>query len=116
MANLLSDALGAHAAELVMFERAGCPFRARFDAEVGRIYAKTDEGAGLPIRPVNVGEARPAGVAQIEPGPFTPTFVMLEGGREIGRIRGYPGEENFHGYLDSILRDIDRGKFAAAAP
>ena len=34
----------AQALELVVFERAGCPWCQRFDAEIGRIYAATDEG------------------------------------------------------------------------
>ena len=40
----------ARAAELVMFERAGCVWCERFNAEIGRIYDKTDEGAKAKLR------------------------------------------------------------------
>lgn len=104
------------AAELVMFERAGCPYCARFDAEVGKIYPKTDEAARAPLRRVDINGPRPADLAEIDFGAFTPTFVLVDGGHERGRIRGYPGEESFYGMLDSMLRDLDSAKTASSAP
>ena len=104
----------ALAAELVMFERDGCPWCARFDAEVGRIYPKTDEGAKAPLRHVDIHATRPADLAAIEPGAFTPTFVLVDNGKEIGRIRGFTGEAFFYGFLDSLLAKLDKTKTAAA--
>lgn len=93
----------ARAAELVMFERAGCAWCARFDAEIAPIYPHTDESRTAPLRRVDLDHPRPADLAAIDPGPFTPTFVVVQDGREIGRIRGYPGESFFFGLLDRIL-------------
>lgn len=93
----------ASAAELVMFERAGCVWCARFDAEVAPIYGKTDESQAAPLRRVDLGRPLPADLAGIDPGAFTPTFVVLDDGREIGRIRGYPGDAFFFGLLGRIL-------------
>ncbi|WP_142249362.1 thioredoxin [Bradyrhizobium sp. UNPF46] len=93
----------SRAAELVMFERPGCAWCARFDAEIGPIYGKTGESRTAPLRRVNLSGPLPADLAGIDPGPFTPTFVVVQEGREIGRIRGYPGDAFFFGLLDRIL-------------
>ena len=34
---------------------------------------------------------------------FTPTFVLVDGDREIGRIEGYPGEDFFWGRLERLM-------------
>jgi len=99
---LLSTA-GSRAAELVMFERAGCIRCARFDAEIASIYGKTEESQVAPLRRVDRNGPLPADLAGIDPGAFTPTFVVVKEGREIGRIRGYPGDAFFFGLLDRIL-------------
>ena len=93
----------AFAAELVMFERAGCTWCARFNAEIAPVYAKTDEGRALPLRRIDRDKPLPDDLAAIDPGAFTPTFVVVDQGREIGRIRGYPGDTFFFGLLGRIL-------------
>ena len=35
---------------------------------------------------------------------FTPTFVLIDEEREIGRIEGYPGQEFFWGLLENLVR------------
>ncbi|MBI5261782.1 MAG: thioredoxin [Bradyrhizobium sp.] len=104
---LLSSDAGS-TAELVMFERAGCTWCARFDAEIALIYPKTDESRTAPLRRVDLDRPLPADLAGIDPGVFTPTFVVVDQGREIGRIRGYPGDAFFFGLLDRILRPSGR--------
>jgi hypothetical protein len=34
---------------------------------------------------------------------YTPTFVLADNGREVGRIEGYPGDAFFWGLLESLL-------------
>ncbi len=34
---------------------------------------------------------------------YTPTFVLVAGGREIGRIEGYAGEHFFWGQLERLV-------------
>jgi hypothetical protein len=34
---------------------------------------------------------------------YTPTFVVVQDGTEVGRIEGYPGEDFFWGLLGRIL-------------
>ena len=41
------------------------------------------------------------------PARFSPTFVLTDGGREIGRIEGYPGEDFFWGLLEAMMPKPD---------
>ena len=45
--------------------------------------------------------------------PLTPVFVLIDHDREIGRIRGYPGEDNFWGLLAGLIGGL-KGAGAAA--
>jgi hypothetical protein len=46
---------------------------------------------------------RPEGVTLASRPRFTPTFIVVQDGAEIGRIEGYPGEDFFWGLLGRIL-------------
>jgi hypothetical protein len=86
---------GARAAELVMFERAGCEWCAAFDRDIAPVYGKSEEGLRAPLRRVDIAQPLPPDLAFIQVERFTPLFVLVDQGREIGRIRGYPGPESF---------------------
>lgn len=93
----------AAAAELVMFERRGCSYCAQWHEEIGPIYPKTPESRSAPLRRVDLDQRRPDDLAHLAPVSFTPTFVLVEGGQEVGRILGYPGQDFFWGLLDELL-------------
>jgi len=94
----------ARAAEvLLMLDEQGCQWCARWDAEVGGIYAKTAEGRQAPLERRGIREALPEGVSLVRPARYTPTFVLLKDGAEVGRIEGYPGEDFFYGLLGKLL-------------
>lgn len=95
------------AAELVIFEQAGCAWCAVFDHEIAPIYGKTPEGKRAPLRRVNIDRAPPDDLAFIQVERLTPLFVLVDKGREIGRIRGYPGEDHFWGLLGVLIKKLD---------
>jgi thioredoxin-related protein len=97
----------ARAAELVMFEQAGCVWCEAFDREIAPIYRKTEEGLRAPLRRVDTGRSLPPDLAFIERERLTPLFVLVDKGREIGRIRGYPGEDSFWGLLSVLMQKLD---------
>jgi thioredoxin-related protein len=101
------------AAELVMFTRAGCEWCAAFEREIAPVYGKTDEGRRAPLRRVDLDAARPADIAFIDVERLTPLFVLIENGREIGRIRGYPGEDHFWGLLGALIEKLDKSGTSA---
>lgn len=100
-------ASAVQAAELVMFEQAGCPWCQVFDREIAPVYGKTDEGKRAPLRRVDIDGARPADLGFIQVERLTPLFVLVDNGREIGRIRGYPGEDHFWGLLGVLIKKLD---------
>lgn len=98
----------ASAAELVLFETSDCVWCEAWDEEIGGIYPKTVESEIAPLRRVDIHEARPADLTHIRGIVYTPTFVLLDNGREAGRIVGYGGEEIFWGLLGIELKKLDR--------
>ena len=83
------------AAELLMMEQPGCVWCARFNAEIAPAWPKTEEGRTAPLRRVDITGKWPDDLAHIAKERFTPTFVLIDDGKEIGRIRGYVGDEFF---------------------
>lgn len=90
-------------AELVMFRRDSCPYCAAWDRAIGPIYPKTEIGKRLPLRQVDLDRSKDGKVALASPLRFTPTFVLVDSGREVGRLEGYPGEDFFWGLLERLL-------------
>lgn len=85
----------ALAAEMLMLEQPGCAWCARFNKEIAPAWPNTDEGKRAPLRRVDITQAWPEDLAGIARERFTPTFVLVQNGKEIGRIRGYPGDQFF---------------------
>lgn len=104
---LLAGAAGpAVAAELLYIRDAGCPYCRVFEAEVRPIYDKTPEGRRAPLRPVEFRGQDLKAFTLKRPVRYTPTFVLMEGGVEIGRIEGYPGDEFFWSRLAQMLEAV----------
>lgn len=101
--SVLIQVLPAQAAELVMYRTAGCPYCAAWDRAIGPIYPKTDIGKRAPLRHADIGSRNLPGVVLKSPVRFTPTFVLVDDGRELGRIEGYPGEDFFWGLLERLM-------------
>ncbi|MBB4302255.1 hypothetical protein GGD81_001282 [Rhodobium orientis] len=120
LTGLVLSAGPAGAAELLVLERDGCPWCERFDAEIAPIYPKTAEGRRAPLRRIDIHQPLPDDLKDIRLETFTPSFVLVEDGREIGRIRGYPGEEFFWFMLSELLAKLEKrqhsGLFPATPP
>lgn len=87
---------------LLMAEEDGCYWCARWNAEIAHIYPKTAEGRAAPLQRFDLhGEA--PDVTFDRRVHFTPTFILVENGHELGRIEGYPGEDFFWGLLSELL-------------
>jgi hypothetical protein len=97
-----------HAAELVMFEQAGCSWCEAFDRDIGGIYNKTDESARAPLRRLDIAQPLPSDLSFIAVERLTPLFVLVDKGREIGRIRGYGGPEAFWTQLFMLMEKLDK--------
>jgi hypothetical protein len=88
---------------LLMVQEAGCIWCAAWDAEVAPIYPLSAEGRRAPLWRHDINAPTPDGVTLAGEVVYTPTFILLDEGRETGRIEGYPGEAFFWGMLDAML-------------
>lgn len=104
------------AAELVMFEAAMCDWCETWDEEVGVVYGKTTEAQIAPLRRVDISDERPAHLRGVRGIHFTPTFVLMDGQREVGRIMGYPGESFFWELLGGLMKKLPHAARACATP
>ena len=96
------------AAQLIMVEETYCEWCERWNEEIGVIYDKTPEGKRAPLRRVDMSDGMPDGITFKSRANFTPTFILVEGGEEIGRIEGYPGEHFFWPMLGQLLKKLGR--------
>jgi hypothetical protein len=103
---LLISTVASRGAELLMFEEQGCVWCRRFDAEIAPAYAKTTEGQRAPLRRLDIHQPRPTEITLAEAPRFTPTFILVENNREVGRIIGYPGTEFFYPLLTQLLAKL----------
>lgn len=103
----------AVATELLMVEEKWCHWCEQWNDEVGIIYHKTEEGKAAPLRRIDIHEPLPPDLVLASRPRYTPTFILIDNGRELSRIEGYPGEAFFWGLLDRMLGEVPRPADAA---
>jgi len=96
----------ALSAQLIMFESSSCEWCEIWHEEIGVAYQKTPEGKFAPLRRIDIADDLPRDLAKLGLPNFTPTFILMENGKEILRIIGYPGEEFFWDLLVTGLIKI----------
>lgn len=95
------------AAELLYVYDTSCVHCREWERVIGPIYPKTEEAKIAPLRPVLIRDLPRSGVVLQRPVRYTPTFVLIEADREVGRIEGYPGEEFFWVRLEQLLDRLE---------
>lgn len=91
---------------LMMAEETGCIWCEQWNVEIGPIYPKTAEGRAAPLERFDI-DSPPDDIQFSRPINFTPTFILVRDGVEVGRIDGYPGEDFFWGLLGTLLKSAD---------
>lgn len=94
----VANAAAAHS--LIMIEDDGCVYCVRWHKEVGQAYDKSPEGR---FAPLDRRRMRDPGIAFLRNVRYTPTFVLVRGDEEIGRITGYPGADFFWQLLAELF-------------
>ncbi len=92
---------------LLMAEEDGCYWCATWTKQIGPIYPKTPEGQMAPLLRYDVTGPAPDGMHLDRPVHFTPTFILMQDGAEMGRIEGYPGEDFFWGLLSQLFQNAN---------
>ena len=89
-----------------MLEQPGCAWCSRWNREIAPAYPKTAQGRLAPLRRVDITKPWPEDLGGISIERLTPTFILIEDGKEVGRMRGYVGEEFFWVLLDEMLAKL----------
>ncbi len=112
---LVGAAEAARAAELLMFEEAGCGYCRRWNAEIGPGYPKSSEGRRAPLRRIDIRAPLPDDIMLQRKVTITPTFVLVENGREVGRLVGYAGADFFYEVLGEVMQRLPSAADASPA-
>jgi hypothetical protein len=86
---------GAPAMELVVFEHADCAPCQAFRARIAPRYQASPHAAAAPLRYIDVARTDTGGLGLRSPITMVPTAVLMKQGREVDRIAGLWGRDNF---------------------
>ncbi len=93
----------ASAAQLLVVGSPRCPYCLAWEREIGHTYSTSEAAQKAPLRRLNIEADRPADLSRIGEVHITPTFVLVEEGREVGRIEGYTGSQSFWPRLRKLM-------------
>jgi thioredoxin-related protein len=85
-----------------MVEQDGCHWCAQWNEEISPAYPKTTEGQRAPLRRVDLRNL-PDDITFTSKPVFTPTFVLVDNGKELARLEGYASGEFFWFLLGKML-------------
>lgn len=88
---------------LLMVEKEGCVYCAAWNRDIAPGYAATEPGRAAPLQRVDVHGPWPDGLALARRPFVTPTFILLDGGSEIGRLEGHMTARQFYPALSALL-------------
>lgn len=94
----------AQAAELVMYFSEDCEYSAIFDIEVAPNYPDSAVGRAALLKRIAIEDMDNTEVVLKDPVTVTPTFVLVQNGRELGRITGYPGRKHFATLVNHLVK------------
>ncbi|GHG17271.1 SoxS protein [Paracoccus aerius] len=88
---------------LLMVEKVGCVYCEAWDRNIGPGYAASDAGRAAPLMRVDIHGPYPDGLALARRPFVTPTFILLDGGSEVGRLEGHMTAAQFWPALNALL-------------
>ena len=89
--------------ELIFITSEYCPFCKAWEQDIGSLYHRTTYAKQAPLRRIDVAEVDFELPEIVEDVVGTPTFLIFQDGREIGRIEGYQSPEMFFWALSEYI-------------
>ncbi len=93
--------------ELLVLEVSGCSFCSLVKTHIQPAYEQTPHARAMPMRYVDVTRLDETKLGLNRPIDTVPTIVLMRDGREVDRIAGYVGPENFLKVLKYMLGQIE---------
>ncbi len=100
---LFGTPVSAGSLQLLVTHDAACGDFARWQREIGPNYASSAEGRLAPLLEIQSDGPWPDGLALASRPRATPTFILTDDGREIGRLEGYGDAARFRAGLSQLL-------------
>jgi hypothetical protein len=94
----------ASAAELVYVEWKDCGYCKIFNRQMAWAYESSAIGKKVPLRRVDILRRWPADLKQVNRPSYTPVFILVQKGREVGRFDGYANPQGFRRNLQRLLQ------------
>lgn len=88
---------------LIMVDREGCVYCARWKAEILPGYAGHATGKQLPLKIIPMDGPWPNGIVLDRAPYISPTFLVMRDNVELARLEGYPGQAYFWSALETLL-------------
>ena len=85
--------------EVIVFEIGGCKYCTAFRDNLGARYLASTTNRAAPMRFVDVGKLDPQAFQLRADINTVPTIVVLQDGREVDRVEGYPLPELLFGMV-----------------
>lgn len=93
--------------ELLVLEVRGCNICSLVRTRLQPAYEQTSRAREIPMRYVDVTSMDETKLGLNGPIDTVPTIVLMREGREVERIAGYIGPENFLTVLTHLMRQLD---------
>lgn len=93
--------------QLVILEAPGCSYCTLFRRYVVPAYTASPRSREIPLRFVDLNDEAFAQLGLSEPVDLLPTAVLLQNNREVGRVPGYLGPENFFHAISHLLAKVE---------
>lgn len=103
--DLETSALPEKTLELLVVEIDNCLYCGIFRRDVVPTYKTSERGRSVPMRFIDINAPDVERLALAGPIDSVPTVLVVENGREVGRIAGYVGPEIFFHSLNRLLPD-----------
>jgi thioredoxin-related protein len=101
--DLETSSIPASSMELLVVEVEGCIYCSVFRRDVLPNYQASTQAQTVPIRVIELNAAEEQKFPFAEPVTMVPTILLMKGGREVGRISGYLGPENFFHAVNHMI-------------
>lgn len=89
--------------ELIVMEAPGCIYCDTFRRQILPGYKASERGRSVPVRFLDVNDDAVQDLALEEPINIVPTFLVMKNNKELGRIPGYMGPEDFFHSINYLL-------------
>lgn len=103
----VGDASRQSAFEIVVVEAQGCLYCPVLRRDVLPAYEMTPRARSVPMRFADIGAVEAGALSLAGSVNSVPTVLVLKDGKEIGRLAGYAGRENFLRSIDGLLAGVE---------